>query len=333
MRIVVDAMGTDAHPVQDVAGAVSVARETNVQILLVGAEARIRQELGKLAQPIVGIEVINADETIAMSDSPSLAAKNKLNSSMHIGMNLVRDGHADAFVTAGNTGAAYAIAMLHSLRRIPGVKRPALSAIFPINRRPVIFLDIGANSESRPDWLVQFALMGKIYAQKALGLPDPRVGLLSNGEEDVKGNQIILEASQLLQQSPLRYIGHVEPKEIMAGHADVVVADGFTGNILLKTFEASTRYLGSVIREEISTSPLTKLGGLLARPAFARARQRIDTREVGGAPLLGVNGVVIISHGSADAVAIKNAVLQARRAVQGRIIQAIEDNITHLPKS
>ena len=333
MRVVVDAMGSDAHPVPDITGAVTAAQETDVEILLVGSESLIRQQLGKLSPPSGRIEIINADESVTMTDSPSHAARNKPSSSMHIGMNLVRDGEADAFVTAGNTGAAYAIAMLHTLKRIPGVKRPALSAIFPINRQPVIFLDIGANAESRSDWLVQFALMGNIYAQKALGLPNPRVGLLSNGEEDVKGNQTILDASRLLQQTTLRFVGHIEPKDIMSSSADVVVADGFTGNILLKTFEASTRYLGSVIRDEINAGLLTKLGGLLARPAFTRARQRIDTREVGGAPLLGVKGVVIISHGSADALAIRNAVLQAKRAAEGRIIEAIEENIAHLPQS
>ena len=333
MRIVVDAMGSDAHPVPDITGAVTAAQETDVEILLVGSESLIRQQLSKLSPPSGRIEIINADESVTMTDSPSHAARSKPSSSMHIGMNLVRDGEADAFVTAGNTGAAYAIAMLHTLKRIPGVKRPALSAIFPINRQPVIFLDIGANAESRSDWLVQFALMGKIYAQKALGLPNPRVGLLSNGEEDVKGNQTILDASRLLQQTTLRFVGHIEPKDIMSSSADVVVADGFTGNILLKTFEASTRYLGSVIRDEINVNLLTKLGGLLARPAFTRARQRIDTREVGGAPLLGVKGVVIISHGSADALAIRNAVLQAKRAAEGRIIEAIEENIAHLPQS
>jgi len=333
MRVVVDAMGSDAHPVPDITGAVTAAQETDVEILLVGSESLIRQQLSKLSPPSGRIEIINADESVTMTDSPSHAARNKPSSSMHIGMNLVRDGEADAFVTAGNTGAAYAIAMLHTLKRIPGVKRPALSAIFPINRQPVIFLDIGANAESRSDWLVQFALMGNIYAQKALGLPNPRVGLLSNGEEDVKGNQTILDASRLLQQTTLRFVGHIEPKDIMSSSADVVVADGFTGNILLKTFEASTRYLGSVIRDEINAGLLTKLGGLLARPAFTRARQRIDTREVGGAPLLGVKGVVIISHGSADALAIRNAVLQAKRAAEGRIIEAIEENIAHLPQS
>lgn len=332
MRIVVDAMGSDEHPAPDIRGAVMAVQETDIKLILVGPEATVRQHLGQQAAPAHRIDVVNADDVISMTDSPSQAAKVKVNSSIHIGMNLVRDGHADAFLTAGNTGAAYAVAMLHSLRRIPGVKRPALSAIFPINAQPVIFLDIGANSESRSDWLVQFALMGKIYAQNALGMHNPRVALLSNGEEDVKGNQIILEASQLLRQTQLNVIGHVEPKDVLQGHADVVVTDGFTGNILLKTFEATTRYVSGIIRQEISSGFVSRIGGLLARPAFQRVRQRIDTREVGGAPLLGVNGVVIISHGSADALSIKNGVLQAKRAAEGKIIEAIEHNIGDLPQ-
>lgn len=328
MRIVLDAMGTDMHPVPDVAGAVMASQESGDTIILVGDEPKIRLQLNRHRYNGAKIEVVHAPQTITMEDKPSVIGKLKPLSSMHIGMGLVRDGLADAFVTAGNTGAAHAIAMLFTLHRIPGIKRPALTAIFPFNNRPVTFLDIGANTDSKPEWLAQFGLMGSIYAQNALGILRPCVGLLSNGEEEGKGSQPVREASVLLNQLPIHFIGNVEPKELMRGEVDVLVSDGFTGNILVKTFEASTRYLAQVIREELTRTVFSSLGGLLARPAFQRARRRIDTAEVGGAPLLGVNGVVIIAHGRSDDRAIKNALLQARKAVQGRVIETIRDNIS-----
>lgn len=331
MRIAVDAMGTDANPVSDVEGAVLAARERNYQVILVGDETVIRGQLARHDTQGLPLEVLHAPQTILMTDKPSVVGRGKPDSSMHIGMKLVRDGKADAFVTAGNTGAAHAIAMLHTLHRIPGVKRPALSGIFVLNRKPVIFLDIGANADAKPEWLAQFAIMGEVYAANALGLKEPRVGILSNGEEEGKGNQLIHEALALIRQLPLNCVGNVEPKEVLDGKADVIVSDGFTGNILLKTFEASTRYLGRVIRDELKFSVFNKIGGLLAKSAFERARRKIDTSEVGGAPLLGVNGIVIISHGSADATAIKNAVIQAARAVEGGIVDAIKSGLATDP--
>jgi glycerol-3-phosphate acyltransferase PlsX len=267
-----------------------------------------------------------------MTDKPSVAGKSKPESSMHVGMNLVKNGQADAFVTMGNTGVAHAIAMLFTLKRIPGIKRPALSAIFPILGKPVIFLDIGANADCKPDWMLQFALMGAVYARNALGLDNPRVALLSNGEEEGKGSQLILDSTALLRQAPINFIGNVEPKEIFRTlPVDVVIHDGFTGNILTKTFEASTRYLAMLIRDEIKTSPVSMLGGLLITSAMRRVRRKIDTFEVGGAPLLGVKGVVIIGHGSSNAFAVKNAVRQACKAVEGGIISAIERKLGEIP--
>lgn len=327
MRIVLDAMGTDTHPAPDVAGAILAAGESLDTVILVGDEGLIRAQLDRQHAKKTRIEIVHAPEAISMADKPSLVGKSKPASSMHVGMSLVRDGQADAFVTAGNTGAAHAIAMLFTLHRIPGIKRPALSAIFPFNNRPITFLDIGANTDSKPEWLAQYALMGSIYAQNALGVSGACVGLLSNGEEEGKGTELIRQAGQLLAQMPIRFVGNIEPKELMRGDVDVLVCDGFTGNILIKTFEASTRYLAGVIRDELKRNVVSGIGGLLARPAFQRARRRIDTAEIGGAPLLGVNGVVIIAHGRSDAFAIKNALLQARKAVQGRVIEAIRENI------
>lgn len=327
MRIALDAMGSDQYPVPDVAGGVLAAKELGHKIFLVGESQRIRNELQKHSTTGLPIEIVHAEQTVLSTDKPSQVGKGKPDSSMHIGMNLVKDGLADAFVTAGNTGAAHAIATLFTLRRIPGIKRPALSGIFPVAGRHIVMLDLGANADSKPDWLLQFALMGVIYAQNALGLQNARVALLSNGEEEGKGNQLIRDADHLLRQSRLNYTGNVEPKEIMRGEADVIVADGFLGNIFVKTFESSVSLLVSTIREEIKADPPSMLGGLLLKPAFQRVRKRTDTFEVGGAPLLGVNGVVIIGHGRSNAIAIRNAIRQAALAVDGHVIDAIRDGL------
>jgi phosphate acyltransferase len=331
MRIVVDAMGSDHCPEPDVAGALLAAQELPAAtIILVGDETRIKAELSKHRKKL---DIVHAPEAILMTDKPGIVGKAKPESSMHIGLNLVKVGQADAFVTMGNTGAAHAIAMLFTLKRIPGVKRPALSVIFRIQDKPLIFLDIGANADCKAEWLVQFAAMGAVYAQNALGLSNPRISLLSNGEEEGKGSQLVHETAELLKAAPLNFVGNVEPTDIFKIATDVVVSDGFAGNILVKTFEGSTRYLGTLIREEIQRSPLSMLGGLLIRPAMRRVRKRIDTFEVGGAPLLGVQGVVIIGHGSSNANAVKNAILQAKNAVEGQIITAISQKISELPAS
>ncbi len=327
MRIALDVMGSDNCPIPDVEGGVLAARELSHTVLLVGDESLIHRELSKYPTDGLPIEIIPAEQAVLPTDKPSIVGKGKPQSSMHVGMNLVRDGKADAFVTVGNTGAAHAIATLFTLKRIPGVRRPALSGIYPVGKGHIVMLDLGANADSKPDWLVQFAVMGRLYAQHALKLNNPRVALLSNGEEEGKGNQLIRDADVLLRKLSLNYIGNVEPKDILRGTADIIVADGFLGNIFVKTFEASVSMLGQTIREEIKSSPVSTLGGLLLKPVFARVRKRTDTFEVGGAPLLGVNGVVIIGHGRSNAVAVKNAVRQAALAVQGNVIEAIRDGL------
>ena len=328
MRIALDAMGTDNHPQPDVQGAVLAVQQTQGTVILVGDEKRIRRELEAYEYPSDSIEIVHAQEVITMDDKPSVVGKKKFNSSMHIGMNLVRDGSADGFVTAGNTGAAQAIAMLQSLRRIPGVKRPALSAIFPIHSELVMFLDAGANTDSKPEWLLQYAVMGSIYSKNVLKVEESRIGLLSNGEEEGKGNQLVAETRELLvNRTDLNFIGNIEPDGILNGDVDVVVTDGFTGNILIKTFEATVRYVSNNIRDELARSPVSILGGLLSRGAFKRVRNRVDSFEVGGAPLLGVNGVVIIAHGRSDGRAIKNAIVQAQRAVEGNTVSIIAERV------
>lgn len=324
MKIVVDAMGSDERPTPDVEGAIAAAREYRDTIILVGDERQIQRELAKHDTQGLPIEVVHADEEILMHDKPSAVMKQKSGSSMHVGMNLVKDGQADGFVTMGNTGAAHAIATLRTLRRISGVKRPALTAIYPINDRNVIYLDIGANADSKVEWLVRYAVMGSAYAHAVLKYENPRVGTLSNGEEEGKGNQLIRAVQERLQTLDLNYVGHVEPAEVTTNKVDVVVTDGFVGNVFIKTFEATLRYMTSIIREEIRNDLVSTAGGLLSRPAFRRVRDRIDPREIGGAPLLGVNGVVIIGHGSSDAKGVKGAINQARLAVQGHALDEMK---------
>ena len=322
MRIVVDAMGSDEHPLPDVAGAVLAAREFGDEIILVGDEGRIKAELGQHETAGLRIRICPATEVIEMTDKPSTAARSKKDSSMHVGLNLVKQGEADAFVSAGNTGAILAVAMLQTLRRIAGIKRPALGVTFPIPTRPLL-IDNGANADCQPDYLLQFALMGSLFIERVQGIKQPRVALISNGEEEGKGNTLIKETIPLLAASGLNFIGNIEPKEFMNGAAHVGVTDGFTGNIMIKTAEAVAAHLLGLIRTEIMVSPLTKIGGLLAKPAFRRVGQALNPDEVGGAPLLGVNGVVIVAHGRSNAYAIKQAVGQARLSVENDVVGAI----------
>lgn len=329
MRIVVDAMGSDNHPAPDVAGAVMAAQEFKDTIVLVGDKAKIEAELAKQTTVGLSIEVHHASQMVEMTDKPADIVKGKPDSSMHLGLQLVRDGKADAFVSAGNTGAILGVAMLRQVGvgRIAGVLRPALGVIFPTKERPLL-IDNGANADCKPEYLVQFGQMGSLYVERVLDIPNPRVALLSNGEEEGKGNTLIKETIPLMQASGLNYVGNIEPKEFMRGHAEIGVTDGFTGNLMMKTAESIASYMSDLIRDEMMANPLTVLGGLLARPAFRRVRSRLDPNEVGGAPLLGVNGVVIIGHGRSNAYAIKQAIGQARRMVEKKVVEAIASGIS-----
>jgi glycerol-3-phosphate acyltransferase PlsX len=332
MRIVVDAMGSDNHPGPDVAGAVQAAREFGDEIILVGDATRVEAELAQLDTAGLALQIRHASQVVGMSDTPSTASRAKKDSSMHVGMRLVKDGEADAFVSAGNTGGVLAVAMLQTLRRIRGVKRPALGVTFPIPTRPLL-IDNGANADCQPEYLLQFALMGSLFQERVWGIQRPRIALISNGEEEGKGNALIKETIPLLANSPLNYVGNIEPKEYMGGGADVGVTDGFTGNIMIKTAEAVASHLLGLVRAEIKATPRTALGGLLAKPAFRRVGRALDPDEVGGAPLLGVNGVVIVAHGRSNAYAMKQAVRQARLAVENDIVGAIRDGLAHLVTS
>lgn len=324
MRIVVDAMGSDNRPGPDVAGAVMAARAFGETIILVGDQARLEAELGKQETAGLPLELCHAAAEVAMDDKPSQVVKGKPNSSLHVGLSLVREGAADAFVTAGNTGAVLAIATLRAVGvgRIAGVKRPGLGVVFPIKERPFL-IDSGANAECKPEFLLQFARMGSIYMARVHKVANPRVGLISNGEEEGKGTELVQKTGLLLQTSGLNYVGQIEPKEFMMGAVDVAVTDGFSGNLIMKTSEAIARYMADTLREEIKSNPITAIGGLLAKRAFSRVRRQLDPEEVGGAPLLGVNGVVVIGHGRSGAYALKQAVGQARLVVQSGVVEAI----------
>ncbi len=332
MRIALDAMGTDSRPQSDIAGGVLAAKEFGDTIVLVGDRKRIEAELKNHDISAGLIEILHAPVDIAMDAKPTDVLKAEATSSIHVALDAVKEGDVDAFVTMGNTGAIHAIATLKTLRRIPGVKRPVLSALFPINNHRMIFLDVGANTDVKPEWVPQFAVMGSIYAQKVLRCPTPRIAMLSNGAEDTKGNLLIREASDLLRRSKMNFVGNVEPVQLMNSVADVVVMDGFVGNIVLKMFEATAHYVATLIRQEFRNDAFSMLGGALARPAFRRIRRQVDTSEIGGAPLLGVNGVVIIGHGQNSAIGIKNAIQQARAAVQENVIGAIRNGIAQEAK-
>jgi glycerol-3-phosphate acyltransferase PlsX len=321
MRIVLDAMGSDTHPAPELEAAVQAYREWGDPILLVGPEQLLRTSLRKNGVPDGQVTLIHAPDVLEMTDKPAKTARSKTKTSMSVGMTLLKTGEADAFVTAGNTGGAMATA-LFTLGRIRGVKRPAVSPTVPVKDSTAVMLDLGANADCRPEFLVQFAVMGAVYAERVYGRPNPRVGLLSNGEEAGKGNLLVKETYPLLEASGLNFIGNVEPKEIFGGMADVVVTDGFTGNVFLKTSESVSRFLLEMVRDEIVSNPITAIGGQLAKPAFGKIRKVLDPSEYGAAPLLGIDGLVFIGHGRSDAKALVSAIRVARQAVGSGVLDA-----------
>jgi phosphate acyltransferase len=326
MRIVLDAMGSDTHPDPEIQAAIQAAEQFGEEILLVGNENLIKPRLQSAGGDPQKVRLVHAAEVLEMEDKPAENARRKSDTSMAVGIDLLKSGEADAFVTAGNTGGAMATALFR-LGRIRGVKRPALTALFPVRGGHAVVLDIGANAECKPEYLVQFAVMGSIYAEKVLGKTNPRVGLLSNGEEAGKGNALVKETHPLIAASGVNFAGNVEGKELFGGQVDVCVTDGFTGNILLKSSEAVARLIVDMLREELMSSPRTQLGALLAKPAFGKIRALMDPGEVGAAPLLGINGLVFVGHGRSDARALLNAVRVARQAVEAGLLPALQEGI------
>jgi len=326
MKIVLDAMGGDYAPPVAVEGGVWAAREYGIEVMLVGREEDVQRELAKHDASGLSLPIVHASQVIEMEEHPAAAVKAKKDSSMVVGMDLLKRGQADAFVSAGNSGGVMAAALFR-LGRIRGIKRPALSTVYPTTPGRCFMLDVGANTDCKPDYLLQFAYMGAAYAERVLGIASPRVGIVSNGEEEGKGSILVQEAYQLLKTSDLNFIGNVEGKDIPAGMADVVVTDGFTGNVIGKLSEGLAESLLSVIKEEIKKNPLATVGALLSKPAFDKVKKRLDYAEFGGAPLLGVDGVVIVAHGRSNAKAIKNAVRVAKQAVEGEMLAAIKEGL------
>jgi glycerol-3-phosphate acyltransferase PlsX len=316
-RIAVDAMGGDRGPAEVVAGALEAASDTIVPVLF-----------GAAGLETHGLELHETTGVIEMDEKPAEAVRAKPNSSLVAAVRAVAEGQADAVVSAGNTGAMLAAGLLE-LRRIPGVMRPAIGVPIPSTRGPQVLIDAGANADARPEHLLQFATMGAVFAEEILGVANPVVRLLSIGEEREKGNQLALEAHELLAASDLNFAGNAEGRDVLAGAADVLVTDGFTGNVALKAVEGTIRTVLESLREEIEATTRGKLGGLLIRPAARRLRRRLDPDTYGGAYLLGLRGLAVIAHGNSSSTAIANAIRLAARGVEHDVVDALA---TRLPQ-
>jgi len=345
--IALDAMGSDRAPKPEVEGAIHAARNYGVRVLLVGPEATIKAELERHpAAARLPLEIVHASEVISMEDKAVQAVRSKRDSSMRVGLRLVREGRAAGFVTAGNTGAAMATAKM-VLGALHGVDRPALAAVFPTAPgTAAILLDVGANVDCKPHNLEQFAVMGEIYFRSMFGRSmfgrsmfgrsmfgaerGPRVGLLSIGEEETKGNLLTRESFQLLKRLPLNFVGNVEGRDLFNGRVDVIVADGFVGNVALKISEGVANLVRTVLKESLKATITSQVGAMLSRSAFSDFKKRIDHTEYGGAPLLGLKGVCIITHGSSNTNAIKNAVRVASEFSERRINESIEQGLAKL---
>ena len=327
MKIVVDAMGGDHAPEAVVEGAVLAAREYNTKIILTGLTERIQAELDKHdPDHTLPIEIVHAEQVVEMHDIPGKALRSKKKSSMKVGLDLVKQGVGAAFLSAGNTGAVLAYSTV-ILRPVKGVDRPAIAIQLPTSKGISILLDAGANVDCKTNQLFQFGIMGHVFAEYILGKENPSVGLLSIGEEDGKGNEIVKETFQMLKNSHINFIGNLEGKEVYQGNADVIVCDGFTGNVALKISESLAEMIGSNLKLMFQSNWLSKLGYLLLKPKLVEFKKKVDHSETGGAPLLGVNGVVIIAHGSSSPKAIKNAINRAQELSEKNIIEHIKQDI------
>src|ERR1700722_2644100 len=331
ITIAVDAMGGDLAPRPEVEGSVLAAREFGVRVLLVGIPAELKRELGRHSLRGATIEVVAASEVIARSDSPAQAFRRKKDSSAHVAARLVHEGQAEAMVSAGNTGAVMTVARF-VLGTLSSVQRPALAAPFPTSRGGVaVLIDAGANVDSKVAHLLQFAVMGEIYYRAIFGARRPKVALLSIGEEEMKGNELTREAHIRLKQSTLNFVGNVEGREIFGGAVDVIVCDGFIGNVALKISEGVAQHIVGLLKDALQSTLSSQVGYVLSRKAYKTFRKKIDYSEYGGAPLLGVRGVTVIAHGSSNALAIKNAIRVAMELVRGGVNEKIEHELSMLP--
>ncbi|MBG56194.1 MAG: phosphate--acyl-ACP acyltransferase [Deltaproteobacteria bacterium] len=324
MAIAVDAMGGDSPLTVQIEAALKAISELGTEVVLVGAEDRIKEILKKKSYDKNKLRIVNSTEIVEMDDSPATALRQKKNSSIKVAIDLLATGEADAVVSAGNTGAAMATAKL-VLKSVEGIERPAIATLMPSIHRnhPFVLLDIGANTDCKPLYLFQFALMGDAYARTLLHLDNPRVALLNNGEEEGKGYLQLKETFDLLKQSTLNFSGNIEGKSMFKDIVDVVVCDGFIGNIALKVAEGTFDFVRSVLREEVENTLLAKIGYQAMRGPFSALRKRADYSEVGGAPLLGVNGIVIICHGSSRAHTIRNAIKHAQECAEQKLNEKI----------
>jgi glycerol-3-phosphate acyltransferase PlsX len=331
LRIAIDAMGGDEAPAGIIDGALVAARHLQVALLLVGRRDLIQQELSRHPRHRwLDIEILDTSERIEMEEPAAAALRRKPRASIRLAAEAVAEGRAQALFSAGHTGASV-IAAHAAFGRLPGVDRPALATIIPTRVRPAVLLDSGATVECRPHHLVQFAIMGVAYARVALGCAVPRVGLLSVGAEESKGNELTREAHQLLKTAPVHFVGNVEGPDVFAGHADVIVCDGFTGNVTLKVSEGLVETVESLLHDELSATFGTRVGYLLSRQAYRRFRKRLDYSEYGGAPLVGVNGMCIVGHGRSSAKAVRNAVAMAARAVSDGFLENLAREVAALP--
>lgn len=328
-------MGGDNAPAVEVAGAVAASREFGIPVTLVGDRALLETELAKHPCAGLDIDIFHASEVIGMHDSASDAVRKKRNSSVRLAFDLVKEGKACAALSAGNSGATMAAGMF-VLKRISGIERPAIAQIFPTIKGQTLVLDVGGNVDCKPLHLAQFAVMGQVYARYAMGIPNPAVGLLSNGEEDSKGNELTRETNAILRGTSLNYAGYVEGRDIFKGTVEVVVCDGFVGNVVLKLSEGLAEAAGQMLKREIMKSWVSKLGGLFVRGAFSRFKKVVDYAEYGGAPLLGINGVGMICHGGSNEKAIKNAIRfaheYARSGVTEHVAEKLSENFAVSPQ-
>ena len=333
VRVALDAMGGDNAPGEVVLGAIQAAREYSMGVYLVGREEVIRAELAKHDTGGLDLPIIHTDEVIEMDEHPASAVRRKKNASMTLALQLVRDGSALGAVSAGNSGAMMT-ASLFTLKRIEGVDRPALGTVFPTKNGISFVLDVGANTDCKPEYLQQFALMGSIYMERIFSVSSPSVGLLANGEEETKGNELVQQTHQLLKAHAeilgINFIGNVEGREIPAGGADVVVCDGFVGNVVLKLGEGLAETLLGMLRTQMTSSLPNKLAAAVLQPGLRKVFRRMDYAEYGGVPLLGINGSAIVSHGRSNAKAIKNALRVARQTTETNVIGAIAGGLAKL---
>jgi len=328
--IIIDAMGGDFAPEEIVKGSIEAAEAFGIKIKLVGSINKIKEAAASCQLNLDGIEIIPSSQEVSMSESPSEVLRKKKNSSIFIGSQLVSQGGGNAFISAGNTGAVMACS-LFNIKRIENVKRPAIAVVIPLSDKKFVLVDAGANADCKPQYLMQFAIMGKIYSENILGIKNPRVALINIGEEEKKGSELVVESYKLLKGYPkINFIGNVEGRELFEGKADVAVCDGFVGNVILKSIEGLVNFFFREIKQVLTSNMLTKLSALGIKKSFIKMKKEFDYEEYGGAQLLGLNGMVIISHGSSKSRAIKNAVKVALEGLKTDLTIKINEEISNI---